>query len=258
MNFRIMAAIAGQTFKSFVRDKIFYSTLIFSVLFICFTLFLSTLTIVEEKKILLDFGLAAISIVGVVLSFFLGVTVIGSEMDKRTIYVVLSKPVRRGEYLVGKFLGAFLVSLVVHLLNAVTLMIVIFWAGETLPPGFWATIYLMVLESAVLIAISILFSLSTSSIALASSLAIASFLIGRSNHMFRVFAEKTDSAITRILVKVLGAVFPSLDRFDIREVVAYSKPYPPEMIPVSSGYFVLYLTMVLLVAYLVFRRKDLT
>lgn len=257
MNPQVVCAITWQSLRHYARDKVFYSALVFSVLFVAFALFLSTLTIVETRKVLLDFGLGAISIVGVGISFFLGITAVGGEIEKRTIYTVLAKPVRRSEYLAGKFLGTFLVSGAVHVLNLLTLGGIILLIGEQLPAGLGAVTYLMVLESALLIAIALLFSLSTSSIALAASLSIAVFLIGRSSYSLYLLAQKSESTLLAGIAKAAYIVFPSLDRFDIREVVAYSKPYPDGMLGVSSLYFAAYLVLVLSVAFLIFRRKDL-
>lgn len=257
MSLPIVWSITWQSLRHYARDKVFYSALIFSLLFVAFALFLSTLTIVQPRKILLDFGLGAISIVGVGISFFLGLTAVGGEIEKRTIYTVLAKPVRRSEYLMGKFFGTFLVSLVVHALNLATLAAIILLIGEELPAGLAAATYLMVLESALLIALSLLISLGTSSIALAASLAIAVFLIGRSSYAIYAFSQKTESLALAGIAKGAYTIFPSLDRFDIREVVAYGKPYPAGMLENSSLYFALYLVFVLSAAYWIFRRKDL-
>jgi ABC-type transport system involved in multi-copper enzyme maturation permease subunit len=219
---------------------------------------LSSLTFLESRKIMLDFGLSAISILGILISLFLGVTVVGREIEKRTIYTVLAKPVSRGQYLLGKFLGAAVVALLVHVLNAVTLWLILLQLGEGMPHGFLAANYLMLLESWLVLALALCLSLLLSSLFLAASLALAFFLIGRSNHSLAVIAEKAESPLVRSLLRALKDVFPSLDRFNIRELVAYSKAYPAGMVPTSSLYFVAYLVLLLAGSILLLRRKDLS
>lgn len=250
--------IALQTLRSYIRDRVLHSVLLFSILFVAFSFLLATLTIVEPRKILLDFGLSAISLMGVMLSLFLGVTVVGKEIEKRTIYSVLAKPVGRSEYLLGKFLGSAAVALIVHALNAVTLWFTLFEAGEGLPQGFLQANYLMLLESLLVLALSLFFSLTLSSLFLAASLSLSLFMIGRSNHSMALIAEKTESPAGRWLLRAMRDLFPSLDRFNIRELVAYAKPYPEGMVGISSVYFVAYLGLLLAACCFLIRRKDLT
>jgi ABC-type transport system involved in multi-copper enzyme maturation permease subunit len=115
----------------------------------------------------------------------------------------------------------------------------------------------MTLESSLLIAISLFFSLCTSSQLLATSLSIGVFLIGRSAQTLQLIGQKT-SGPAGVLVRIIHDIFPSLDRFSIREVVAYSKPYPEGMVATSSLYFLAYFTLLLVASVLLFRKKDLT
>lgn len=250
--------IALQTVRSYIRDRVLHSVLLFSVLFVAFSFFLSTLTIVESRKILLDFGLSAISLMGVAISLFLGVTVVGKEIEKRTIYTVLAKPVGRGEYLLGKFAGSAVVALLVHGLNAATLWVTLEQAGEGVPAGFVAANYLMLLESLLVMVLALFFSLALSSLFLSASLSVAFFLIGRSNYSLGVLAQKAESPVTRGILRILRDIFPSLDRFNIRELVAYGKPYAEGMPSMSTVYFLAYLALLLAGCMILIRRKDLT
>lgn len=248
--------IAKQTVLGYAKDRLFHSSLVFSVLFVLFCYFLSSLSIVETRKVMLDFGLSAISISGILVSLFLGITVVGMEIEKRTVYTVLSKPIARHSYLIGRLLGGAVVAAMVHAFNLLSLSLVLYALGEGFPGGLVAATYLMTLESVLVMAIALLFSLSTSSLVLASALSIAVFLIGRSGQTLRIVSEKTESVATRALLRILYDVFPSLERFNIRELVAYAKPYPQEMLFTSSAYFLTYLTLMLAASVLVFRKKD--
>lgn len=248
--------IAWQSLRGFARDRVFHSALIFSVLFVLFAFLLSSLSALETRKVLLDFGLSAISLLGVILALFLGVTVIGKEIEQRTIYTILSKPVNRTQYVLGKFLGAAATMVLVHALNGFTLLCLLWNLGEGVPPALFEANYLMVLESILVLGVSMLFSLYFSTLFLAASLAGAMFLVGRSSYGLHLMQEKSPSAAVKWIARVLFDLLPSLDRFNIRELVAYGKPYPEGMVGVSSLYFLAYIAFLLALSVVVIRRKD--
>lgn len=248
--------IATQTVQSYALDRVFHAVLVLALLLIGFSVFLSTLTIVEQRKILLDFGFAAVSLVGVGFGILLGSTIVRKEMDSRTIYTILSKPVGRGEYLWGKFLGGALVILAVHAICGGALVLVLKLLGAELPQGLLSAFYLMNLEGVLVLALALTLSLWCSSLFLGATLALAGFLIGRSNHGMQQMAEKSSGA-TRWLLRGLSDVFPSLQRFDIRDVVAYGKPYPADMVSLGTLYCVAYVLALMMIAMFLFRRKDL-
>jgi Cu-processing system permease protein len=248
--------IGGQTVQAFSRDRIFFAGLIFAVLILMFAVFLGSLSAIENRKILLDFGLAATSMVGIGFSLLIGSTLVRKEIDSRTIYTILSKPVRRAEYLWGKVIGGAFVVITMHLVCAATLGLAVVIDGQKIPLGFCAAIYLMVLEGLIVMALSLFLSLVCSSIVLSASLAFAAFLIGRSSYALYLVTQKA-SGPARSIAGFIYTIFPSLQRFDIREVVAYGKAYPDGMIAVSSGYFAAYLLVLMLLSILVMSKKDL-
>lgn len=250
-------AIAKQTVFAYARDRIFHSVLVFSILLILFSFALSTMTIVESRKILLDFGLSAVSIMGILLSLFLGVTLVGWEVERRTIYTVLSKPIRRWEYLLGKYLGGALVVALVHVFSFFVLKWVVWRAGDELPSGMPQALLLMTLESMIVMALAMLLSLVLSSLFLVASISGAIFLVGRSASTFRTLYEKAEEGSFKVLLRVLYDITPSLERFNIREVVAYGKPYPDDMVSQGLLYFFLYTLFLLGTSFTVFRKKDL-
>lgn len=250
-------AIASQTVGGYFRDRLFHAVSIFALLLLLFATMLSTLTIVEQNKILLDFGLAAASLVGVGFAILLGSSVIRREIDNRTIYTVLAKPVGRAQYVFGKFLGAAFVLVVIHLVSALVLAGAARAFSEVGSPGLWAAVYLMALESLVLLAVAIFFSLFFSSGFLSVTVTIAVFLLGRSNYAFQLLSEKAESPALRAVLRAAYQTVPSLQRFDIRDLVAYGKAYPEQLVPTSTAYFLAYLILVLSGALLLFRNKDL-
>lgn len=255
---RAPIVIALSTLRGFARDRIFHASLIFSVLFTCFAYLLSGLTIVENQKILVDFGLSAISMSGIIMAMVIGIASVGKEIENKTIYTVLSKPISRLEYILGKYLGCALAVIVSHLIISMSLVAILYAVGGGYPTGLALCFYLMMLESLLILATAIYLSVSVSSNFLASSITIAIFLIGRSAGSFKLIANRSESALARNFLRVFYDVFPNLDRFNIRELVAYSKPHAPHIGEWSTLYFFAYCLFFIAITSISFSKKDLS
>lgn len=252
----VIFAIAANTWKQFVRDRIFYLVLIAAFFMLGFSYFLATLTITESRKILLDFGFGAVSLAGGLMGIFLGIVAVAKEIELKTIYTIISKPVSRPGYLAGKFLGCFAVLAVGHILLGLTIRFILMAGSEQVPAGFYTCILLILMESTILLAIASFFSVFTSSI-LASGLTLAFFMIGRSNQAFLTMSEKGNTGEVRAVAKVFYYIFPNLERYNIRDLVAYERPFPSDMVWIGLAYLAGYVIFSYGAACLVFQRRDL-
>lgn len=252
----VLFGIALNTWKQMVRDRIFYVALIMAFLTLGFSYLLATLTIVESRKILLDFGFSAVSVASGMTAVYIGIVSMAREIEQRTIYSVVTKPISRSVYVVGKFLGSLAVVAASHALLSLNIVGVLWLMGEPVPDGFLACVYLVFLETAILLAFAFLCSTFTSSM-LAAGITASFFLIGRSNGSFLVMAEKALTSGTRAVASFLYYVTPNLERFNIRDVVAYGRPYPPEMIPIGSLYAFAFVAACLAAGCLLLSRRDL-
>jgi Cu-processing system permease protein len=252
----VILGIALNSWKQMVRDRIFYVVLIVAFLMLGFSYLLATLTIVESRKILLDFGFAAVSLASGFTAVYIGIVSVAREIEQRTVYTVVSKPISRSVYLLGKFLGSVLVLAVAHVLLSLNVVGILWLMGEGLPEGFTACLFLVFLETLVLLAFAFLCSSFTSSM-LAAGLVVGFFLIGRSNSSFQVMSEKAISAGARAVSRVLYYATPNLERFNIRDVVAYGRPYPEEMLYIGSAYAAAYILVCLAASCLVINSRDL-
>jgi len=252
----VMMVIAFATLKGLVRERVFHAALVLNFLFLCFAAFLSTLTFVEQRKILLDFGFAAASFVGVGFAIFLGSSFVRKELDSRTVYTLLAKPVGRTQYLLGKFFGGAAGVIGLNLISYLTLVAAIAVQGEAIPKGFLAVVYLGTLECLLFLSVSLTISLLCSTLFLGATLSFAVFLVGRSAYALHQMAEKASRPMGALL-ETIYTIFPAGQRFDVRELVAYGREYPAGVVGPSSLYFIAYVIVVLMIAALSFRRKDL-
>lgn len=252
----IFFGVALNSWKQFVRDRIFYVALIVALLMVGFSYLLATLTIVESRKILLDFGFSAVSLAGVTTAVYLGIVAMAREIEQRTIYTVITKPISRSTYLLGKFLGSSVVLAVAHVLVGLTLAGIVWEVGEGLPNGYFVCLFLIFLENLILLAVAFFCSVFTNSI-LAAVLSLMFFLIGRSNSSFQLMAERAHTEGVKALARALYFAMPNLDRFNIRDVVAYGRPFPLTMVWIGALYAGAYIAICLALSCLAIQARDM-
>ncbi len=248
-------AIAGNTFREAVRDKILYSLLFFALVMIASSVLVAELTIGEFLKIVEDVGLGSISIFGMLIAVFVGIQLVTREIDRKTVYTVLSKPVRRWEFIVGKFLGlglTLLVELGIMTLGLIGLVAVV---GGRFAPELAGAVGLIYLELLFLTAFSILFS-SFSTPALSALFTLSIYVIGHmSNDLYR-FGQKAETEWIREGSRVLYYVLPNLEYFNIKNQVVHHVALPPGQVGYAVVYGVVYTALVLFAAVVIFERRD--
>ncbi len=248
-------AIALNTFREAVRDKVLYSLLFFAILMIGGSVLVADLAIGETDKIIRDVGLAAISIFGLLIAIFIGIGLIYKEIERKTIYTIASKPVARWEFLVGKYLG-----LVGTLATEVLIMSVAFAAtllmmGAEIPGALIPAIWLTFMEMAVVTAVATLFGCFTSPM-LSALFTIGLTLIGKFSQDLLLIGQKSESALVTTVTEVAYRVFPDLARFDLRTEAAYGLPVDWEYVAYATGYGAAYSAGLLVIASLIFRLRD--
>ena len=247
--------IALTTLRGFTRDRIFYAVLLVALLLIAFSYSLAGLTFIGSYKILMDFGFTAISLCGILISIFVGIISVSKEIENKTIYTILAKPVHRSQYILGKYLGCGLVVLIAHLIMSLSLLTVIWIIGIKTSTGLYPCFYLMTLESLLILSIALFSSIFSSSV-LATCLTLLLFLIGRSAYFFHSASEKAEG-LMRYVFRILYDILPNLERFNLREMAAYSKPYPDTLLLDSTIYALAYTTLFLTLSTILFIRRDM-
>jgi ABC-type transport system involved in multi-copper enzyme maturation permease subunit len=211
--------LALNTFRETIRDRILYAILVFALLMIASTLFLGSLTIGQDVKILLDVGLAAIELFAVAIAIFVGTSLLHKELDKRTVFIVLTKPVTRWQFLLGKFLGLAATLGILLLLMGGAFIAMVAWRSGSLPPGLVAAIGMIGLQLALLVALSLFFSTFTSPV-LSMILTFCLYVIGHNTENLRFLSQKAGGA-ARWIGEGLYVALPNLSTFDMKNVVVY-------------------------------------
>jgi ABC-type transport system involved in multi-copper enzyme maturation permease subunit len=250
-----MLIIARMTFTEAVRDKILYSVLVFALAMIGSSTLLVTLSVGGEARIVKDLGLTCITVFGVFIATFIGISLVSREIERRTIFTLLSKPVRRAEFLVGKFLGLAL-TLAVNIGVMTTGLLVLAWAIEgRWTPRITLAVGFSFLELLILTAVAILFS-TFSTPTLSAIYALLVFVIGRLSADLLEFASRFGGASLKASAITLYYLLPNLSRFNLSGPVVNDLPLFMGALALTALYGVMYVSGVLALAIAVFQRRD--
>ncbi|HPA80176.1 MAG TPA: ABC transporter permease subunit [Thermoanaerobaculales bacterium] len=253
---RAVMAIARNTFREALRDRVLYLFLGFALLLLACSKLFGLLTVGDEGKVIKDFGLAGIQFFTMLIAVMMSVLLISREVDSRTVYNILAKPVRRWQFLIGKYLGLLAtVALNLALMTVVLVAVTLVYLGE-LDAGLLFAAAMTLLEMALLTAFATLFAVLTRPM-LGTVFTLAVFVIGHVSHDIWQLTRHVDSGLVRPLVAALYAVLPNLERFNFKSAVVHDLEVSSTEVALAVGYGLAYTAMVLVLACARFRSKDL-
>jgi len=253
---RKIISVARHTFRESVREKLLYLVVIYAMALVVSVFILSPLSVGAAKgKIVTDVGLAGISILGILTAVIVGSNLVHKEVDKKAVLMVLTRPVSRAEYLVGKFAGI-LVSLLslTSIMTAILLVMMLVGGGKITPAVFYA-IGLSLIEIGLIVAVMIFFSTFTTPL-LTSFFTICIFVAGTLSGDLRLFAQKFGGKAMNYLMDVLYFTLPNLNVFNLRHEAVHGLRYSAAEILLPAGYGVVYTAAMLYFSWLVFRRRE--
>ena len=256
-------AIVLNTFRETVRDKVLYGILFFAIVFILLTLVLGELSLHQEKRIIVDLGLAGISIMSVLLAIVLGVGMLYKEIDRKTLYPILSKPVTRWQFVLGKYLGMNLTLFFQIILMTIVLTAVLYYKGGELSTPVVFSLYLIFIEILVITSIALLFS-SFSTPFISGILTLGVFIVGRNVDLLETFIRKGNVGPLGEMLSFVPYIFPNCYLFypsgrAIGEqwVSIHQNFIEMNYLLKVSGYGLLYAMVCLVLAMIIFNRRDL-
>ena len=253
-----LAAIALNTFREAVRDRVLYNLILFVLLLVSAAPLLGQISIDIERLVLVNVGLSSISLFGVIIAIFIGIGLVSKEIEKKTLYTILSRPVRRWEFIAGKYLGLMLTLLV----NAALMTLGFFVAlliterGLTGNDGqLLVAIYFTVLVFLIITAITLLFS-SFSTPIFSAVFAFAVFVIGTFGEDLRNFANLAQG-LTKWVATAAAYLLPNLASLNVISQVAHNQPVSGGLILFNTLYALLYSAAVTAGAVLIFEHRNL-
>ncbi|MBX9809375.1 ABC transporter permease [Candidatus Gracilibacteria bacterium] len=250
-----MFNIALNTFREMVRNR-FFSLLIFlSVVLIALSLGLDSLALGENKRVIVDFGLSFIELSGLAVILFLAGGLISREIDGRTIYLMLSKPIRRGSIIFGKFIGFAWVLKLVIAIELVILMGILYSQGVVLDTIFFLSIFGILLKLLSLLAVTLFFSTIVSP-GLAMFVTIAFAIIGHGGYVVLEYAIRSGESFYLYFAQAILVFFPNLESLNLKNLVATTAIIDIPTYLIAFGLSVVYTTIVLFLAAWLFEKKS--
>lgn len=247
--------VAINTFKEIARDKTFFILFIFAIIFMGFAMVLGQLTTMEQYRLTVDFGLAGVQLTVVALSIFSGSTLVFRELEKKTILYLLAKPISRSQFLLGKFIGLFLIISVMIIALMLMLLGLFQFIGWEANDIFFKSIYGIVLESMLLLSITMWLGVSIRP-TLVVAISISIFLIGHWLNGFKLLVKDGTSQALKAFSEIIFHVLPNLENFNWRNHVIDNKAVDFAELMNASIYAFCWCLILISVAYFFFRRKD--
>jgi ABC-type transport system involved in multi-copper enzyme maturation permease subunit len=257
MNQRI-TCIASNTFREAVRDRVLYNLIAFAVLLSGAAILVGQISIDIEKLVVINLGLTAVSLFGVVIAIFIGIGLVSKEIERRTLYTVLSRPVRRWEFIIGKFFGLAGTLVVNAFFMAIGVFAALLYVAHKFQkPDGWVlvAVYFIILQFLIICSLALLFS-SFSSPLLSAVFAFSLFVIGSFSEDLRSFAAMANG-VTKWLATAVAYIVPNFSALNVISSVAHAQPVPGQLIVYNTVYALLYATMSLCGAVLIFQRRNL-
>lgn len=249
-------SVARNTFREAVRDRVLYNLVLFVLLITGAAVFLGDLTAGYVGRVIVNMGLSSALIFGAFIAIFVGVGLVSKEIERRTIYAIFSKPVGRGEFIIGKYLGLCLtLALNIIVMGAGISAALWYVHGTRFIPGMWAAIGLIFVELMILTAVAIMFS-SFSSPSLSALLTFFIFIIGHFSTSLRDFAASLSSQGIKIFFDILYYVLPNFSNFSFITQAANLMTPPASLVGMSLLYALVYIAVLLSITVLVFSRRN--
>lgn len=247
--------IAIHTFLQERRSRLFFNVIIFAVALFVSSFIFGEVSIGNKAKVIYDIALAGISLICVFTAIVSGCNIVSGDLQRRTIYTVMSKPVRRREIIVGKSCGLWLL-LALNILIMGACFFVIAALHKLAPPLrlTWALVFIF-FEAAIIGELSILFSLVAQNY-LSVSFALVTYVIGHMTTDLKLFSYATESKTLIFLSNLIFFAFPDLTALNIKNQIVHGIGMSGAFFAYGFGYSVAYLCLITFLACVLFERKD--
>jgi ABC-type transport system involved in multi-copper enzyme maturation permease subunit len=254
-------AIAKATYRESMRQRVLLVVLLLGFLLIGVSVAFSYLSTGEEFRFIVDFGLTGFIMVGLGLAVILGGFMIPNEIERRIVFTVLTKPVSRAQYLIGKLLGATATIFVVDVLMGLAFIAAYWWKQPQhliMPvlPLLVLTVFCVFLQTVVLLSTAILLSTFCSSAFTVIATGFI-FVVGSIHRYVTSLAERGDNGFQRFLFGLLAKIIPNFQNFDLRTSLINASPVAWRHVAFDVvGYTIVYVALVMAVAWLFFSERE--
>jgi ABC-type transport system involved in multi-copper enzyme maturation permease subunit len=255
----IPGIVAINTFREAVRDRVLYNLIFFALLMMGAAILVGQISVGIERIVIINLGLSAISIFGIIMAIFIGVGLVYKEMEKRTLYSLLAKPIRRWEFLAGKFAGLLLTLVVNTALMTLGLAVALFYVSrkfERADATILVAIYFILLELALVTALALFFSCFSTPM-LSTLFTLGIYVAGVFSPDIRDVSMFTNSPVVAAAARFLYYVLPNFHNFNAIAAAGHGEAIPFALIWQNTLYAALYVVLILVGASAVFSGRNL-
>lgn len=255
----IPGIVAVNAFREAIRDRVLYNLIFFALMMIGAAILVGQISIGIERLVIINLGLSAISIIGIIMAIFIGVGLVSKEIEKRTLYSLLAKPVCRWQFLMGKYAGLLLTLVVNTSLMMLGVAAALFYVSRHFQASdisILAAIYFIMLELALVTALALFFSCFSSPL-LSTLFTLGIYITGVFAQDIREFGEVTKNPVLLMMTRVLYYALPNFHNFNGIAAAAHADTIPAALIAQNTLYALLYVSVVLLGASAIFSRRNL-
>jgi ABC-2 type transport system permease protein len=265
---RAIRVVAVNVFRESVRDRVPYNLVVFAVLLIASSYLIGQLTAGQDVKIIKDLGLAATSVFGLFIAIFIGIGLVSKEVERRSIYALLSKPVSRAQFIAGKYAGLVLTLAVNVSVMAIACYVILAymvwtepptiragWDAPGMDPALLKAVFLIFIELMLVTAIALFFSTFSTPI-LSAALTFGFYIAGHFNADLKNFEKVVSSKAAAQLARGVYHVLPDLSAFDVKTQVVHGLPVTAGYLVTTATYGLMYVAALLLVSTFIFSRRD--
>lgn len=265
---RPVLEIAVNVFRESVRDKVLYNLVLFAVMMMAASYLIGQLTAGQDVKIIKDLGLAATQIFGLFIAIFIGIGLVSKEVERRSIYSLIAKPIERYHLILGKYLGLTLTLVVNVAIMAAALYAVLAymrwgidpameraWDAPALDARLLQAVLLILVELLVVTAIALFFSTFSTPI-LSAALTFGLVIVGHFSADLRNFQDVVESRGAQWIARAVYWVVPNLAQFDVKAQVVHGQTIPVGYLALATGYGLVYIAMLIALASFVFSQRD--
>jgi ABC-type transport system involved in multi-copper enzyme maturation permease subunit len=263
-----ISLVAWHVFKESVRDRVLYAIVAFAAILVAASLLIGEITAGQDLKIMKDLGLATIELAGFVMSVFVGIGLVAKEIERRSIYSLLAKPLPRWEFIVGKYAGLVLTIAVNVALMTLVFYLMLAWMGWRAPtsvraawdapavdPAILLAIVLILAELALLTALALCFSTFSSSALLSFVFTLGVWIAGVESADMRHFGDLVTSPGTPVVVAI-GWILPAFSAFDIKADVVHGHAVGVGLVAWRVLYAAIYSAVLVGASVALFARRE--
>lgn len=253
-----IVSIAFGAFKESVRERVLYNLIVFAFLMIAAAILLGSISVGVEEIILVNLGLAAISVIGLLMAIFIGIGLVSKEIERRTIYNILSKPVSRAEFILGKYAGLLLTLLVNTAIMTAGFYLALAFEKKGLTLGdlsLLVAVYFILLQFAIVVGVAIFFSCISTPI-LSAVFTFSLFVIGNLSSDIRWFGQQSQSLLLENATSALYYLLPNFSNLNVITQAAHGVRIPGLLIAANTCYALLYIAILVSGSVLIFEERE--